>query len=841
MRERRSGGAIGVLPPSPSPQPLHTSLPPLSHFPAAGISTSAVESKNCPSLRYTCHHCGYVSAKKYNLKRHIVNNHVKKKHVPSRRVVKARNNCCLCDHSTVGRRDIQKHYERKHHILFNKVTLLFRNKNDFLVWKDEVEVSVGSKFVRYTVKRFKTCTKVYHRCYRDGLYIPRGCGLRKYKAGGSNKINGCCPASLVSTHRRDGKVDVVFLPIHIGHETELDRLPLKTSERDLIAQKLTEQISPEVILREVNESIAGSDTSARLLNKKDIHNIRRDYNLNSDRGTTMDDLTKVESWAYRMKQMGNLVRFHKSPGEIGTNYASLVLEDFVLIVASDEQLSTLNTFGPQFICIDKTHKALRRDLHLTTILTMDCRDQLVPCSFLMSSRIDQGILSVFFSIMKELIRRKIATDILMTDLSDDCLQAWSAVMTEPTNWLYAPWHVEEAWKQNIGKIRATHLQFRVFKSLSALLYEGDDIVFIRKFHATMRELEGDTANSAFLEYFKANFATNVECWTSCYRKHFGLNVVLDPTHDNIRDIYLVGKKKKRLDASLHELLAFTAIKLLGEKECLRKKNCYCVINEVAAKHRQSQEITNPFISQKGDDWLLCSKTGGEFYLISNNKTGNCGCITKCEDCNICVHTFNCTCPDYKCKNNICVHIHFIAAFIKNLPSAPHKNAALHNNPNIPAAPSNNVTAASSSSVTEDDGDQPSRKMACFLDIRDVLIGQSETTVSDATPKESKETEADNCIYLTEYHATPEEPEISSGIPPLIKQKCEVKEEIAEFVDAQPQVLYKLKESLKEKCHEIIDFIEDEEEADILLKLLGPVRPTIEAKRTTSKYLQSTNL
>ena len=64
---------------------------------------------------------------------------------------------------------------------------------------------------------------------------------------------------------------------------------------------------------------------------------------------------------------------------------------------------------------------------------------------------------------------------------------------------------------------------------------------------------------------------------------------------------------------------------------------------------------------------------GIYHLTTNNDTYLiekpnvvCTCCLRCDKCNICLHTFTCSCIQYSIKWVICIHIHYLVEKLGNL-------------------------------------------------------------------------------------------------------------------------------------------------------------------------------
>lgn len=78
---------------------------------------------------------------------------------------------------------------------------------------------------------------------------------------------------------------------------------------------------------------------------------------------------------------------------------------------------------------------------------------------------------------------------------------------------------------------------------------------------------------------------------------------------------------------------------------------------IKSMHTMSKDEEYQF-EEKSDCWLLECDKSQMIYEIRKLQPSSC-CEVKCSECDICYHTYTCTCTDYLVKNTICKHIHFI--------------------------------------------------------------------------------------------------------------------------------------------------------------------------------------
>lgn len=88
---------------------------------------------------------------------------------------------------------------------------------------------------------------------------------------------------------------------------------------------------------------------------------------------------------------------------------------------NDYQKSMLEKFRNDVICIDETHGMNSYHFSLTTLLVFgDMRG--FPNSFMISNRIDEGVLKIFFSKIKELTS-PLQPNIFKSDMAESCYNA----------------------------------------------------------------------------------------------------------------------------------------------------------------------------------------------------------------------------------------------------------------------------------------------------------------------------------------------------------------------------------------------------------------------------------
>lgn len=218
-----------------------------------------------------CEKCSKVFRSSHYLNRHLQNCSNKY----------SRKKCFVCGVCGLETVYLENHYRTQHNIHVEKEYYEFKSKDVFLKWKDDIETTTVSRFVRHrgTIVDKQGIRRTYFNCHRGGFFEKRGKNQRQFKATGSNKINGHCPAAMI-LKECEGKTTAVYIKTHVGHGSDYKRIPLSKREKEIIAKKLANNVSVDEILSEVKDSISDENVSRiHFINRKDIRNIRARHEL----------------------------------------------------------------------------------------------------------------------------------------------------------------------------------------------------------------------------------------------------------------------------------------------------------------------------------------------------------------------------------------------------------------------------------------------------------------------------------------------------------------------------------------------------------------------------------
>ena len=223
-------------------------------------------------------------------------------------------------------------------------------------WKNKYENATRSSFVKATGDKGADKHITYYYCNRSGYYTNKSRGKHQTKLQGTSKLNAYCTAAIVVTQATKGDKHIMQAHIyktHYGHHSSLGHLRLQKCQREAIASKLAQGITPQHGLDKIRDSVHKKFERVHRTTKKDIRNVERSFGLcGSERHK--DDATSVRLWVEEMKQSdNNPVLLYKAQGE---SDEILSTEDFVLALQTPYQAHMLETCGhDKVVCIDSTH------------------------------------------------------------------------------------------------------------------------------------------------------------------------------------------------------------------------------------------------------------------------------------------------------------------------------------------------------------------------------------------------------------------------------------------------------------------------------------------------------
>ncbi|XP_049954648.1 uncharacterized protein LOC126470691 [Schistocerca serialis cubense] len=276
----------------------------------------------------------------------------------------------------------------------------------------------------------------------------------------------------------------------------------------------------------------------------------------------------------------------------------------------------------------------------------------------LSTKNNVDVLSIFLQYVKSQVG-PIYTNVFMSDLAESYSNAWNRTMGAPKIRLYCTWHVDRAWKTNIKRkiadLDKRNQAYRVIKSVSMLRNVS---MFQESLQKALQKLRSDPDTSEFASYFKTHYEGNVECWAYCHRMYAGLNTNtnVESMHRTLKEIHGNAWQIKPLDKGISTLMSLVTAKMFDWLIANVKGKITSKVQDICNNHKTSLLMDKDLITEVDGGSEAPSTSSSEVYIVKDN-TDICEHESKCSDCNVCIHTYYCTCMDYYIRFNICKHVH----------------------------------------------------------------------------------------------------------------------------------------------------------------------------------------
>ncbi|GFU33930.1 c2H2-type domain-containing protein [Nephila pilipes] len=172
------------------------------------MSTEKSENKrpfSGPKERSVCNTCGVTFGAKKSLYKHTRKFHPEESQPISNKLI-----CGMCGEKFRLTVNLNEHLQNVHNVELKFAHENFYSEEDFLQWKEKIQVeSVSSFKIRNTCEKEAGLKLTYYICHRSGVSNPTSIRIRHAKALGSVKCGFACPAMMIVSRRSiDGVTEI---------------------------------------------------------------------------------------------------------------------------------------------------------------------------------------------------------------------------------------------------------------------------------------------------------------------------------------------------------------------------------------------------------------------------------------------------------------------------------------------------------------------------------------------------------------------------------------------------------------------------------------------------------
>lgn len=369
-----------------------------------------------------------------------------------------------------------------------------------------------------------------------------------------------------------------------------------------------------------------------------------------------DELEDLYDWIEECEQSGNCNVLLLKKYEEQCSQFKLLRSDFCVIIASTKQ-NVLHERGVRTLCVDHISCSSEYDFEATILFAIDNFGMQYTLAFMISDRSDTYVYEVFFTKLKKYLEN-LKPEVFISYVNEATFNAFKKIMKSEPICVFSSWNVDMVWRDYLRKIKRIEKRKEVYKIIKSLQTETDIAEFNNLYHEAVEQLKEEQPTKEFYKFWLKDFHKKIKLWAYCYRMQPFLDTdlhILEGLHEVLQ--HSLSKDSEDLVALLESL-----VKILGKKKTNKgsdftKADVLRKTILIKSMHKSASQEEFHF-EEKSDCWLLECDKSQRIYEIRKLQMGVC-CGLKCPQCDICYHTYSCTCTDYFVKNTICKHIHFI--------------------------------------------------------------------------------------------------------------------------------------------------------------------------------------
>ncbi|KAF8770302.1 hypothetical protein HNY73_017849 [Argiope bruennichi] len=567
--------------------------------------------------------------------------------------------CIECNTNYKNVQSLRDHLSSEHNLNMDKQELHFPNMAAFKKWKHEIE---RQELTSYTLRHgFKKTKKGIRKndycCHRSGKNSSKIDGERKrmLKTTGTVKLGIICTSVMVCEERPDG-VKVQYYPHHYGHGKDLSIVHLSPEEQDAIEENVAKGIPFENLLDDIKDNHSSADHFQLYLKKKKEARFISNAYAADEYNPGVAELESVDQWVRQCCKMEN------SPILFYISDDSTENKNFLLIIMTEFQKQILLSAAKQVVCVDTLYRK-SGGFYLNVLIVMDDSDNAFPVAFCLSNKVDRGVMLQFFMSIKE-STGALSFEYFMSDSDVFMFESWKDIMDDDSKWLWCMWYVDNRIRIQLKVFRGNVIKkAEAYKTVRSLLECQNVNVFESMFRNFVETLKADPNSRNLGISISQRYGKNVHLWAYCYRKDIPLstNIQLEVLHRTFQFCCREGRKK-RLDKFLFVVMKLVKYKVL-DRLCniLDDEKTELAIEAINMCHNEGLEIASERITSLSDKiWLIEGEEEEQnIYVMREFESCPEHCSLRCNECDICVHMYTCSCIHSVINANMCPHIHAV--------------------------------------------------------------------------------------------------------------------------------------------------------------------------------------
>ncbi|XP_042909538.1 uncharacterized protein [Parasteatoda tepidariorum] len=603
--------------------------------------------------KLTCKYCLKIFSKSGYTRRHLRVVHKMKK------ITGNDIKCIECDINFRHVNKLREHLQGQHSLDMSDQILSFPNMSAFRKWKCEIErKTLCSYTLRHGSRQTLKGPKLFYMCHRSGKYLPkvRENRQRMLRMGGTCKMGIACTAAIYCQECTN-EVQVRYVPHHYGHGKETSFVQLSPAEQAAIQESVSSGVPFEKLLDDIKDSEYKDTFQLHLMKRRDIRWINCAFNA-EEYNPGISDAESVENWVKRCCQMEDSPVLFYQQQNIGSDQ-----EEFMLVIMTEFQKHILLSAQRNVVCLDSLYRRKGGRFYLTVLLVMDEFDNAFPGAFCISNKVDKGIIEQFLMSIKE-STGNLSFKHFMSDNESFFYESWMSVMEDEPRWLWSIFYIDSKIRTQLKVFKGNVAgRAEVYKTMRTLLECQNENVFTCMFKNFVESLQKDPTAKKLGDFIQNKYGSNTEMWALCYRKEVNLstNIHLEVMHRTFRYCCREGRKK-RLDKFLFVVLKLVKYKMLDRiSDMLDSDKLNLAIGAINMCHTSGLEIPGDQMSALSEKIWLINTDSDEEPLYVTKELDKCPehCSLRCDECDICVHQYSCTCVHSMIDANLCRHIHAV--------------------------------------------------------------------------------------------------------------------------------------------------------------------------------------